>query len=113
MPRATADVTIMPGDPSVSGSALTVTTDDRDGRTQYIEDGSNLPDITVAPVMLRRGDTIDMSFWFRRRLLDGGVQQDLCERAGVLTMRVAYDAGHDGRHQAAARVEPGPEEWRC
>jgi|EndMetStandDraft_8_1072994.scaffolds.fasta_scaffold252960_2 hypothetical protein len=52
--------------------------------------------------MLRRGDTIDMSFWFRRRLLDGGVQQDLFERAGVLTMRVAYDDPSRGVQAAAA-----------
>jgi hypothetical protein len=67
--RATADVTIVASDPSASGSALTVTIDDGKGAPQYTELGSNLADITVAPVRLRRGDTIDLSFWFRRRLL--------------------------------------------
>jgi hypothetical protein len=100
--RATADVTIVPGDPSASGSALTVTIDDGEARTQYIEAGSNLADITVAPVLLRGGDTIDMSFWFRRRLLDGGAQRDLFERAGVVTMRVTYDDPSRGVQAAAA-----------
>jgi len=78
--------------------------DDGNGPARYIELGSNLADITVAPVMLGRGDTIDMSFWFRRRLLDGGAQRDLFERAGVVTMHVKYDDPSRGVHAAAAPV---------